>query len=314
MKTGKAGRLGSLPRMDAKGREWRSKAGKPEVRNAARVVSSLWRAGALMLAVLAILWPQGVQAQRYRLRDGRVLEQSAVVVRDGRMVVSLGDGQAGAKGAEMTLPVSLVVELQWPEPEELRRGRAALTAGQAGEALLDADAVASRFAPFSRVPGSWWADAVGLQIRALAAAGRSGETREAAAMLLAADPRADQAAMVRVTVAGIDLSEGKTDAAAAVLTELLRDPVSAEVEIEGALLLGEVHLARLEWEKALEALLRIPAFHGRRVDLMPRVLLGSARAYRGLDDAGRVERTVLELTDRYEDSLQAATAKKEFLP
>jgi len=275
---------------------------------------SFWSGAVLALTMLAIVCPQALQAQRYRLRDGRMLEQSAVVVRNDRMVVSLADGQAGASGAEMTLPVSLVVELQWPEPEELRRGRAALASGQAGEALLEADAVASRFAPFSRVPGSWWADAQVLRIRSLAAAGRSEEMRQGAAKLLAAAPRTDLAALVQVTVAGIDLSEGKVDGAGAVLSELLRDPVSVEVEVEGAILLGEFHLARKEWEKALEAFLRIPAFHGRRVDLMPRVLLGSARAYRGLNDAGRVERSVLELTDRYAETAQAATAKKEFLP
>lgn len=354
MNTEEWGKIGFLPRMDPNRRECRRKAGNDGggqpagsgsaavfigwiqvMRNVAsvgdharltwidpaqvflpagRISPPLWRGVGLALFALVILWPQAVQAQRYRLRDGRVLEQSAVVVRDGRMIISLGDGKAGAPGAEMTLPVSLVVELECPEPEELRSGRAALAAGRTGEALLEADSVVTRFAPFSRVPGSWWAEALVLRVRALAAAGRSEETRQGAAMLLAAAPRADQAALVRVAVAGIDLSESKTDAAGAVLIELLRDPVSVEVEVEGALLLGEVHLAGKEWEKALEAFLRIPAFHGRRVDLMPRVLLGSARAYRGLNDAGRVERTLLELNDRYPEAVQATTAKKEFLP
>ena len=314
MKTGRTWKLGSLPRMDTKGREFRRSAGEDGVMEPKRQMPSFWRSAGFVLTVMAVFWPQAVQAQRYRLRDGRVLEQSAVVVQDGRLVVALGDGPAGASGGEMTLPISLVVELQWPEPEELRRGRVALAAGQTGEALLEANTVVSRFEPFPRVPGSWWADGLVLRVRALAAAGRNEETRQGAATLLAAAPRADQAALVRVTVAGLDLSDGKTDAAGAVLIELLRDPVSAEVEVEGALLLGEVHLARKEWERALEALLRIPAFHGRRVDLMPRVLLGSARAYRGLNDAGRVERTFLELTDRYADTVQAAIAKKEFVP
>lgn len=263
--------------------------------------------GVALMLLLAV----PVRADLYRLRDGRTIDAATTVIREGKLVLEVA--APGERAAEVALPLALVASIEAPEPEELIRARRALEAGRAAEARVDAETVSRRFAPFPRTPGSWWADAEVVILRALAAMGREGEVQKAAAALRSASsltPR--QLAQVSFAVAIVDARTGRKDAARAALELVLRDDPTPGVECEAALLLADLWLDAGAWERALDCVLRVPAFHGNRTDLMPRVHLLSARAYRGLRDAARVERAVFALTDEFGGSREAAVARNEF--
>jgi hypothetical protein len=98
----------------------------------------------------------------------------------------------------------------------------------------------------------------------------------------------------------------------AALRAILLAPATPEIEVEAALALGEDALRGREWTEALDALLRVPVFHPGRLDRLPRVWLLCARAYAGLEDRGREERTLLCLADEHPDALETAQARREF--
>jgi tetratricopeptide (TPR) repeat protein len=264
---------------------------------------------AFLLVGLALVGEVPLAAQRYHLRDGRVLEAGQVKLADGRLTVALvGDG-----AGEMAFPLSQVARLDWPEPAELARARRSLEAGRAQEAARLAADTADAFGPFARTEGSWWAEARALEARALLAAHRTKPARQAATSLLSANPPARVAAVARVVVAGADLRDGVAGRAVTVLEAELRAP-DAGAEAEAAALLAEHRLATEDWEAALEAGLRVIVFHPGRADLLPGALLVSAKAYRQLGDNGRAERAALELVDRFPESAEGAEARKTILP
>jgi tetratricopeptide (TPR) repeat protein len=74
---------------------------------------------------------------------------------------------------------------------------------------------------------------------------------------------------------------------------------------------GEALLAAKSYEPALMALLHIPVFYPDQRLLMPRALLGSARAFKGLEDFDRARDQLNELPDSYGASPESAAAKDE---
>lgn len=262
---------------------------------------------ATTLAFVVILFaPLSSHGQHYRMRDGRTLAANAVVVRGNQLVRALEvkDGTA----AEVGYPLSGVAALDWPEPEELRRAQENFTRGATAEALADAEAVATQFVPFATLPGSWWGEAELLRLQALAALGRWGEIESAARRLSENAPveRLRQAA--RLLIAKANLHERRWPEAKAILDSFGKVSLAPALEGEVAVLRGELRLQDSDWEGALEAFLQVPAFHPTQAALMPPALLGSAKAYRQLGDAGRAERSLLELVDHYPESVEAKQA------
>lgn len=68
-------------------------------------------------------------------------------------------------------------------------------------------------------------------------------------------------------------------------------------------------LASKDWDSALLAYLHVPVFYPDQTALMPQVLLGSARAYAGLEDKADAVKTLNELNRRFPASSEAAEAK-----
>ncbi len=258
-------------------------------------------AGAVVVVVL--LAPLASQGQHYRMRDGQMLAANTVVVRGNQLVRAL-EVKDGAS-AEVGYPLSGVVALDWPEPEELRRAQENFVKGAIAEALADAETVATRFSPFSALPGSWWGEAELLRLQALASLGRWNEVEPAARRLSEKAPAERLRQAARLLVAKANLRERRWPEAKAILESLgTLKPIPA-LEAEIAVLRGELALQESDWEGALEAFLQVPAFHPTQAALMPPALLGSANAYRRLGDAGRAERTLLELVDHYPESAEA---------
>lgn len=247
--------------------------------------------------------------QQYRLRDGRVLAANAVVVR-GNQLVRLLEVKGGGT-AEVGYPLSEIVSLDWPEPEELVRAREGLRNGSVEQALSDATAVVARFAPFATLPGSWWPEAERLRLKALIALNRISEVGAAGRQLFERAPDKSTRQEASLILARVAMHERNWADARKRIESLMKSRLPPGLEAEAAVICGELKLHESDWEGALESFLQLPAFHPTETAMMPRALLGSARAYRRLGDAGRAERAALELIDQFPKSTEARDAARE---
>lgn len=272
----------------------------------------LWRRlGPRRARWLVVLFlPLSLPAERYRLRDGRMLEAESTVIREG-MIRIVTPGEGAATG-EVAYPISMVTQIEDTDPAPLLQARRSLEAGRAAEAKVDAERVVHRFAAFPRTPGSPWLEAQVLVLRALTALRRDPEAQALSALLQREPATPLQRSWMTWCGAMLDARQGRPTAARAALETLVGDEAPPELEPVATLELADLCLAAEAWEQALEGYLRIPAFHGTRAELLPRALLGSARAYRGLKDVARVERALFQLNDDHGATPEAALARREF--
>ena len=256
-------------------------------------------------ALLALVLASPLCAQRYILKDGRTLNHSEVVLKGTNLVRSVADG------AEVSYPLSQIVRLEWPEPEEIDQARQLVAAGKGAEAEGKITPVYRQFAPFSKLPGSWWSDAALIRARALLAQDKNADAERTAREVLSTSPDTEAVAAAQLILARIQILLDKPDIADAMLDEIMRKDVSSEIEARAAILRGDIAFAGKQFEKALEFYLQVPAFYGTEDAVMPVALLGSARAYLGYGDAVRAERAYLDITILYPNSAEAAIAKTE---
>lgn len=261
--------------------------------------------GAVLLASLIPV----CRGQQYRLRDGRALAANAVVVR-GNQLVRLLEVKGGGT-AEVGYPLIEIVSVDWPEPEELVRAREGLHNGAVEQALSDATAVVTRFAPFATLPGSWWPEAERLRLKALIALNRISEIGAAGRQLFDRAPDEATRQEAGLLLARVALHERNWPEARKRIESLMKSKLPSGLEAEAAVVCGDLKLHESDWEGALESFLQLPAFHPAETALLPKALLGSARAYRRLGDAGRAERAALELIDQFPKSAEARDAARE---
>jgi tetratricopeptide (TPR) repeat protein len=260
----------------------------------------------LLCALLALAAVSPLCAQRYILKDGRVLNSADVTLKDGNLVRPLAGG-----GGEVSYPISQVVRLDWPEPEELDEARQLAAAGKGAEAEEKVTPLYRQFAPFSKLPGSWWSDAALIRARALLAQQKTADAERAARELMSGSTDADTVASAQLVMARVQMLLNKPDIADAMLDEIMRKDASSETEARAAILRGDIAFGRKEFEKAIELYLQVPVFYGTEDAVMPVALLGSARSYRGYGDTARAERAYLDIIVTYPDSAEAAIAKTE---
>jgi TolA-binding protein len=259
----------------------------------------------LLYALLALSAASPLCAQRYILKDGKALNHSEVTLKGTSLVRSVADG------AEVSYPLAQVVRLEFPEPEEIDQARQLVAAGKGAEAEEKITPVYRQFAPFSKLPGSWWGSAALVRARALLDQKKNDEAERAAREIMSTSTDVEIIAAGQLIMARIQILLDKADIADAMLDEIMRKDVSSEIEARAALLRGDIAFAGKHFEKALEFYLQVPAFYGTEDEVMPAALLGSARSYQGYGDTVRAERAYLDITVAYPNSSQAAIAKTE---
>jgi len=260
-------------------------------------------------ALLALVCVSPLCAQRYILKDGRALDQSDVVVKNGRLVKALAGSGDGS--AEVSYTFSQVARLDWPEPPELEDASNLLAAGKASEAQDKITPVYQLFSPFPSLPGSWWSDAAVLRARSLLAQKKISEAESAAREVISAGADADDVKAAQLILAEVQLKLNKPDIADAMLDAILQKHASPEIEARALILRGDIAYENKQFDKALEFYLQVPVFYGSHDDLLPAALLGSARAYKAYGDNGHAERAYLDVINSFPDSAEAAAAKAE---
>jgi len=259
----------------------------------------------LLYALLALAAVSPLCAQRYILKDGKSLNQADVTLKGLNLVRSVSDG------AEVSYPLSQVVRLEFPEPVEIDQSRQLAAAGKAAEVEEKITPIYRQFAPFAKIPGSWWGEAALIRTRSFLAQTKNDEAERAAREIMSTSTDVEVVAAAQLIMARIQLMLDKADIADAMLDEIMRKDVSSEIEARAVILRGDIAFAAKNFEKALEFYLQVPAFYGTEDEVMPIALLGSARAYQGYGDTVRAERAYLDITVVYPDSAEAVVAKTE---
>ncbi|MET0263513.1 MAG: tetratricopeptide repeat protein [Rariglobus sp.] len=257
-------------------------------------------------ACIALVAVSPLCAQRYILKDGRALNASDVALSGSNLVRSMAGG-----GAEISYPLAQVARLDWPEPAEIEEARLLVAAGKGAEGEAKIVPIYNQFAPFSKVPGSWWSSAALIRARAFLDQKKNDEAERAARELMSGSTDVETVTAAQLIMARIQMLQDKADIADAMLDEIMRKDASSEIEARAAILRGDIAYGRKEFEKALEFYLQVPAFYGTEEAVMPVALLGSARSYRGYGDPARAERAFLDIIVTYPDSAEAAAAKTE---
>ena len=260
----------------------------------------------LFLCLLMVVSVGPLCAQRYILKDGKVLNQADVEIKDGKLVRAIGGG-----GAEVSYMFSQVARLEWPEPAELSAANDLLVAGKTAEAEEKITPVYNQFLPFAKLPGSWWSAAAIIRARALFGQNKVAEAESAAREINSTSTDREDVSSAQLLLAKGQLRLQKPDIADAMLDEILRNSVSPETSARAVVLRGDIAYQRKEFEKALGFYLQVPAFYGMCDEVMPVAVLGSARAYRGYGDTARSDRAYLDVIVMYPSSAEAVLAKSE---
>ena len=222
----------------------------------------------------------------------------------GKIAVAGTVGEAGHD-------VSAIAKIEFPEPQGIKRAAELLSQGDPEKALADVNPIVTFYESFRDIPGSWWAPAAVIKVSALAALQRDVEAEPLAALIqkTATDPETARAANLRIASSLVKRQEHEK--AAQICDAAIKESTRSDVLADAWVTKGNVLLAQKQWDAALLAFLRVPVFYRDEKLYMPPALLGSAMAYRRLEDKERAKKTLNELIAAFPKSAEATTAQSE---
>ena len=263
---------------------------------------------AAALALLLLFTANAAHAQTIVLKSGQRVETKGVR-RSGDKV--MGKIEVAGAAGEVGHDVSSIAKIEFPEPQGIKRAAELLSQGEPEKALADINPIITFYESFRDIPGAWWAPAAVIKVSALAALQRDVEAEPLAAMIqrTSTDPEAARAANLRIASSLVKRQE--FDKALQICDIAIKESTRPDVLADAWVTKGNVLLAQKQWDSALLAFLRVPVFYRDEKLYMPPALLGSARAYRFLEDKERAKKTLDELIAGFPKSVEAATAKTE---
>jgi tetratricopeptide (TPR) repeat protein len=262
----------------------------------------------LLAFVFGVLLSGPAFSQALVTKEGKSIPVKKIR-RDGETIMATieingADGEAG-------YPVANIDRLDWPEPEGIREGMDLVSRGKGADAIAKLDSVMSYFESFKDLPGNWWAQAAIIKTEALLALGKSDELSDLSAKIQKSSTNPVIVLLAKTRAAASMIEKGDRKKAVEILEAISSETTRPEVLAEVWLNKGRALLANEDFEPALLAYLQIPTFYGTQKQLMPLALMGSARAYVGLNDIKRANDTLQEIVDDYPASGEAVIAKKE---
>lgn len=264
--------------------------------------------GLVLLLVLLLVISRPASAQTLVLKSGQRVDTRGVR-RSGDMV--MGKIEVAGSSGEIGHLISAIAKIEFPEPKAISTAAELLAQGQADKALDEINPVVVFYEPFREIPGSWWAPAAVIKVSALSALQRDKEAEPLAQLIqkTSTDPETARAANLRI--AGSLVARQEYDKAAEICDAAIKESTRSDVLADAWVTKGNLLLAQKQWDAALLAFLRVPVFYRDEKLFMPPALLGSARAYRRLDDFDRAKRSLRDLIDAFPKSAEAAIAHTE---
>lgn len=281
----------------------------------------------IIRTLLFLALTAGAYAQQIHLKDGRVIPTKAMR-RDKDTIIATVEipAQQGqpVKTGDFGFPLTEIATLQFGKPASLDTAPTLIAAGKPDEALEQLQPVVKYYEGFRDAPGSWWVDAVPLQIQALLALRRDKDAAEEAAKFsrLASDPENQK--LSRIFNAVALTRKGEHEGAIRLYDDANRttkrlDMLGLIAVNKGDSLValgdgwkakGDLDKANVRYEEALLSYLRVPALYPSQRMYLPQALLGSARAYLGFEDFTRARATIKDLKDNFGATAEAKEAEQ----
>ena len=263
---------------------------------------------AALAALLSCLASVDASAQAILLKTGQRVE--TLGLRRDRDIV-MGKVQVGSSSGEVGYQVVAIAKIEFPEPKALKTATELLSQGQPDKALAEIDPVVKYYAAFRDIVGGWWAQAALIRVSALSALQRDAEAEPIVAELqkFVSDPEVVRAANLRR--AGSLIRKGDYDKAGEICDAAIKESAEPSVLAEAWKNNGDILFSKKDWDNALLAYLHVPVFYSEEKLFLPAALLGSARAYRRLEDFERARKAFAELTTTFPKSAEATLAQAE---
>lgn len=262
----------------------------------------------LVLGAFALLLVRPTLAQNLQLKTGQTIKTQGVHRTDDMV---MGAVQVGSSRGEVGYQAVTIARIDFPEPPQLKTTGDLLSQGQSAKALAEIEPVVKYYEPFRDIPGNFWAQAALLKVSALAGMQLDKEAESLGEEIRqnVTDPETARAAQLQI-VSGLVRKEDYVKAIAlcdVVIKESAKSSVLAEAWVKK----GDALLAQRTYDGAILAYLHVPVFYDDEKLWMPSALLGSARAFRGLEDLDRARKSLQDLTAQFPKSAQAETARAE---
>jgi tetratricopeptide (TPR) repeat protein len=223
----------------------------------------------------------------------------------------MGKIQVGESSGEVGHAIASIAKIEFPEPQGLKNASELLSQGQADRALAEITPVLAFYDQFRDIRGAWWGPAAVVKVSALAALGREAEAEALAVQIQKTAPDPETARAVSLRIASALVKKEQYDKALQMVDTAIKESTKPELLADAWVTKGNVLLAQKRWDEALLAFLRVPVFYRNEKLFMPPALLGSARAYRRLDDAERAKKSLKDLIAAFPKSAEAAAAQTE---
>ncbi len=266
------------------------------------------RASLLLPLLVVGLVVRPAFAQSILLKSGQTIETKGLR-RSGDMV--MGKVQVGASSGEVGYQAATIAKINFPEPPQLQTTAAFLSQGDPQKALAEIRPVVKYYEPFRDLPGNFWAQAALLEVSALGGMqlDREAETLGDEIRKSVTDPETARAAQLQL-VPGL-LRKENFEKALQLCDTVIKESAKTDVLAEAWVRKGDALLAQRVYDGAVLAYLHIPVFYEGEKRWMPPALLGSGRAFRGLEDLERAKKSFNDLTADFPKSAQAEIARAE---
>lgn len=261
-----------------------------------------WRA-----LVLILLSSNCLHADTLVLKNGQTIAGKAFLRQGDAILVSAGPNGEPVTAAAGT-PLAEIVKVECDPPPIMKSAPGMLASGKAEAALEGVQTALKSAEVFGSLPGSCWPDLLVLQGHVLLAMGRDEEAAKQASSM----ERTKQPDLVGGGVALralIAARKGDTGPAMSLLETLGKDVTKPSTLAAAAVARGLVGLEKKQFEEALKSFLELPVFLPDETALAGIALLGSARAYYGMEDYDRAIAVLEELVKSRPGTPEISTAQ-----
>ncbi len=282
---------------------------------------------AVAFSAIAFALVSRAGAENFLLKDGRVITARSLR-RDGNTIMATVEiapaveakaaqnGQSAqearpAQVGELGYPISQIATIEFAEPPQLRAAADLITQGRAAEALGQLSAPLKYYEGFRDAPGSWWADLSILKVEALLGQGHDNQADPIAAEIAKSATDPETVKLAKVLVAASVLRHGDFAKALETCQAIIKETKRPMTLAQAYITAGKCYLAEKNWDEALISFLEIPVFFPDERVLIPESMLGSGRAFAGLEDFTRAKETLNAVIATYGATIQAREAKAE---
>lgn len=258
--------------------------------------------------VLLLVLGRPAIAQNIELKTGQVIETTGVRFSVDKVMAKI---TVGATTGEVGYPIASIAKINFPEPRALGTARDLLGQGEAEKALSEIEPVLKYYEAFKAVNGAWWAEAALVKISALSALKRDSEAESLANEIHTSAVAPEVARAAELQLAAGLIRKQQFEKAAQICDAAIHESADESVLAQAWTTKGDVFAAQKQSDAALLAYLHVPIFYREERLFMPAAMLGSARAFRRLDEIGEARRVLTELIGSFPKSAEASAAQKE---